>query len=255
MGKVVTIQIRKGGSGKTVTATNLSRGLSERGKKVLLIDLDPQANATISLDVYEPEKNIAAVLDEDNPTKISDAIVNTHGFDMIPGVPELTNIEKKLIVDVDVNKYRLLSDTLEDIKDQYDYIIIDNAPAESMLVYNSIIASDGYIIPAQTHPLAIGAIRQAEEVVEKARVLNKEIELLGILPTMYQQGTKTADSLIDTLITHYGDKVLLPPIPQTIKVPESQYTKQTIIELLPDHPASLAYLTLAGNIIKHYEEG
>lgn len=253
MARTVTVQIRKGGSGKTVTATNLAKGLSERGKKVLLIDLDPQANATTSFKIYEPEKNIAAVLDEGNPIKIGDAIIGVHGFDMVPGVLELTNIEKALMVEVNLNNYTILKDTLAEIKDQYDYIVIDNAPAESMLVYNSIIASDGYIIPAQTHPLAVGAIRQAEGVVEKARVLNKGIELLGILPTMYQQGTKTADSLIDTLVEHYGDKVLLPPIPQTIKVPESQYRGQTIIEFMPEHPASQAYLALADNIIKHYE--
>lgn len=249
--RVVSVIIRKGGSAKTTTAVNLAGALALKGKKVLLLDLDPQANATGTYQIYDTEKNIAKVLQE--RIKAEDAIVPVGLYDIIPGILDVGNVELQLEA-IDPTNWWKLYDALKTVKDLYDYIIIDNPPSESMLVYNSLVASDGYIVPIQLEPYAVQGIGQASTVAEKSRRISPNLEFLGVLPSIVPSPvTNLAKTYLKALSDMYGDKVFDVYIPRSTEIPTAQAMKQTILEFNPEHPASVAFSKLADIIINKYE--
>ena len=249
MGKVISVYIRKGGSGKTTTAINLASGLAKEGKKVLLVDMDSQYNATISLGVYEPEKDIKTVLDGNST--VQDSIVEVAGFYLLPGSGELQNNEANAINDGFI--LARIQNMLEPIKNEYDYIIIDTPPASHMLVYSALNASDAVIIPAQVHVLSVKGTRQALSMIDDVEKFTKrEVDLIGILPTMLQTHTNVGELLLEQLKKLYGSKVLPFSIPMTVRVIESQSVGQPLLDYAPENSASEAYRKLAKFVIKRY---
>lgn len=245
MTKVITVTLRKGGSGKTTTAVNLASGLAKHGKKVLLIDLDPQANATASLGL--DDTNLPVIAECLQGTKDIQAVINStlKGFDLIASNALLAQIEATMATEP--TRYAgVLKGFIEPIKANYDYIIIDTPPSESMLTVTALIASDYAIIPTQAHYLAMHGLQQALDLISRVQeAYNAKVAVLGIVPTMVQTGTNMADLFIQQVQTDYGDILLPYPIPHTIRVTESQLAGEPITDYEPSHPASVAYMQLA----------
>lgn len=247
MAKVITITLRKGGSGKTTTAVNLASSLAKHGKKVLLIDLDPQANATASLGMNDAElPNIAEVLA--GSKNIGQAVSQGPAFDIIASNAVLSQIEATMASDA-TTYGQLIKNHIEPIKPSYDYILIDTPPSESMLTISALVASDYVLIPTQAHYLAMKGLQQALELITRVKDTHgATVEVLGIVPTMVQSNTNMAELFIQQVESDYG-KLLLPyPVPHTIKITESQLAGEPITDYEPNHPASLAYLQLANYI-------
>lgn len=249
MAKVITITLRKGGSGKTTTAVNLASALSKHHKKVLLIDLDPQANATASLGL-DGTKDLPTVTELLQGTKpLQQVITNPNkGFDFIASNNLLSQVEPTLTSDP--TKYApIIRQLIEPIKAHYDYIVIDTPPSESMLTISALVASDYAVIPTQAHYLAMHGLQQALELINRIQqAYNTNVVTLGIVPTMVQSGTNMAELLVDQIKADYGDIVLPYSIPYTIRITESQLAGEPILDYEPAHPASIAYLQLAKHI-------
>lgn len=250
MAKVITITLRKGGSGKTTTAVNLASSLAKHNKRVLLIDLDPQANATASLGIDEVSlPNIAEALQ--GTKSLKDVIANQpSNFDIVPSNQILAQLEASMATDP--AKYAgVLKHHIEQVKPSYDYILIDTPPSESMLTVTALVASDYAIIPTQAHYLAMHGLQQALELINRVKQgYGANVEILGIVPTMVQTNTNIADLFLEQVGADYGDLLLPYPIPHTIKITESQLAGEPITEYEPHHPASTAYNKLAKHIIE-----
>ena len=248
MATVITVTLRKGGSGKTTTAVNLASSLAKHGKKVLLLDLDPQANATVSLGIDSVNTpNIADVL---QGTREIQHVINdpVKGFDLIPSNQILAQIEATLASDP--AKYAtIIKDLLAPLLPHYDYILIDTPPSESMLTITALVASDYALIPTQAHYLAMHGLQQALDLITRVQEgYGANVEILGIVPTMVQSGTNIADMFIEQIKTDYPDLLLPYPIPHSIKLTESQLAGEPITDYDPNHPASVAYMQLAKHI-------
>lgn len=244
MGKIITITIRKGGSGKTSTAVNLASGLAKQGKKVLLVDLDSQANAGIALGVADDVNNIATVL---GGKDINEAIRQVGDLYLVPSSNDLSGYESQLTANSDLYA---IKDRLDPIKNDYDYIILDTPPSDGIMTRNALVASDYALIPAQAQTFAIKGLQQALELTQTIiDKYNPNLKLAGILPTMWQGNTNVGNLFIEQLKDEYKDKLLPFSIPLTIKVTESQLVGQPILDYDPSHPTSKIYLDLANYII------
>lgn len=248
MATVITVTLRKGGSGKTTTAVNLASGLAKHGKKVLLVDLDPQANATLSLGIDSVNSpNIADVL---QGIKQVQHVINdpVKGFDLIPSNEVLAQVEATMASD-HATYALVVKNAIAPLQAKYDYILIDTPPSESMLTVSALVASDYALIPTQAHYLAMHGLQQALDLITRVKEgYGANVEILGIVPTMVQTGTNIADLFIEQVKSDYGELVLPYPIPHSIKLTESQLAGQPIIDYDPKHPASIAYMQLAKHI-------
>lgn len=245
MGKILTVTIRKGGSGKTSTAVNLASGLAKQGKKVLLVDLDSQANAGIALGVTDELSNLATVLGSGR--SISEAVRPVYDLYLVPSSGDLSGYENALTASSDLYA---LKDRLDPIRDDYDYIILDTPPSDGIMTRNALVASDYALIPAQAQTFAIKGLQQALNLTQTIKdKYNPNLKLAGILPTMWQGNTNVGNLFIEQLQDEYKDKLLPFAIPLTIKVTESQLVGQPILDYDPSHPTSKIYLDLAKYII------
>lgn len=245
MGKIITIIIRKGGSGKTSTAVNLASALAKQGKRVLLVDLDSQANAGLGLGVVDEINNIASVLS--GAISVNDAIHQVGDIYLIPSSSELANYENALTAQAEVFAIKSL---LEPIKNNYDYIIIDTPPSDGIITRNALVASDYALIPAQAQTFAIKGLQQALDLLAKVKErYNPNLELAGIVPTMLQVNTNVGGLFMSQLKGDYQAKLLPYAIPLTVKITESQLLGKPITDYEPNHPASTAYIGLAKYII------
>lgn len=250
MAKVITITLRKGGSGKTTTAVNLASSLARAGKKVLLIDLDPQANATISLGV-DPT-NTPSITEVLSGAREIQHVVNdpSRGFDIIPSNQQLAQIEASLATNPSGYAH-IIKTAISPLLPRYDFVLIDTPPSESMLTVTALTASDYALIPTQAHYLAMHGLGQAVDLIRRVQAgYNPELQILGIVPTMVQTGTNMANLFIEQVKETYPDTLLPYPVPHTIKITESQAMGIPITEYEPNHPASQAYIQLANYIIE-----
>lgn len=247
MAKILTVVIRKGGSGKTTTAINLASGLAKQGKRVLLVDLDSQANASEALRISDSERNIASVLS--GRLTISDAIQPVKDFYLLASTAELADYEPSLTAHFNLHAVKSL---LDQVRQDFDYIVIDTPPSDGILTRNGLVASDLAIIPTQAHYLAVKGLHKALELLDDVKQVNPTLELIGILPTMLQHGTNVGDLFMEQLQNDHADKVLPHAIPLTIKVTESQLVGQPLLDYAPTHKASEAYIDLAKDIIKKH---
>ena len=254
MARKITISLRKGGSGKTTTAVNLATGLFKRGKKTLLIDLDPQANATISVGInpLTLEKHINSLFTDIN-VKTQEAIIKTSfGLPIIPSHPDLAETEAGMRA----TQIGLLKSLLEPIEKDFDFIVIDTPPAESYLTVNAMATSDEVIIPLQTHYLAMRGLQDALQEIDQVRQgLNPKLKVAGILPTMVNNRTNIAKTVLDAVSEAY-DKYLYPfQVDFSIKHAEATLAGLPIVIYDPTHQGSLAYMKLADRVIKGGENG
>ena len=250
MGKIIAIANQKGGVGKTTTSVNLAASLGVLEKKVLLIDADPQANATsgLGIDVESVEIGTYQLLEHTN-TAIEAAIpTETPNLDIIPAHIDLVAIEIEL-VDKDQREY-MLKKALEEIKDQYDYILIDCAPSLGLLTLNALTAADAVIIPIQCEYFALEGLGKLLNTIKSVqKIHNKNLDIEGLLLTMYDSRLRLSNQVVDEVQKHFNDMVFSTIIQRNVKLSEAPSYGENIINYDASSKGASNYLSLAKEII------
>ena len=218
MGITISVINQKGGVGKTTTAVNLAASLSALEKKVLLIDMDPQGNAT-SMSSIE-EENFNTIYDMMADPEVSAVYQTKMPFlKIIPCNSDLTGAEIELL-EVE-NREFVLKETLKKLKDKFDFIIIDSPPTLNILTVNNMVASDGIIIPIQCEYFALEGLSRIIETMKSIKNLNPAVEIYGILLTMYDKRVKLTYEVENDVREHFGELVFQTVIPRNVKLSES----------------------------------
>jgi chromosome partitioning protein len=220
----LSISIQKGGSGKTTTALNLAAAFREMGRKVLLVDLDPQSNLTQAMGfLEEPEPNIYHLLKSEaagQETDVRSAIYQANGMDILPANLELSAAELELVSVY--GRENLMKSILEPILNEYEYIIIDCPPSIGMLTVNALVASDYIIMPLQAEYLPLKGLRSFIRAFQGVRKLNPNLEILGVLLTRFDSRLGMNHSILRQLEEEYGDKVFFNKIRTNIALARAQ---------------------------------
>ncbi len=256
MGKIISLINQKGGVGKTTTSINLSASLAILNKKVLLVDLDPQCNATtgIGLNKGEIDKSVYNVLN--NTCKIEEAIVKTKykNLYVLPANINLAGIDieiEQAKENTNVSKSEQLKYHIEQIKDKYDYIIIDCPPALGIITTNALTASDSVIIPVQCEFFALEGITQLlRAIMYTQQNLNPKLSIEGVLLTMLDVRTNLGLEVVEEIRKYFKDKVYNTIIPRLIRLTEAPSHGKPIIAYDPKSRGSEAYLNLAKEVIE-----
>ncbi len=222
MAKVITVTNQKGGVGKTTTSINLSFYLAKAGKKTLLIDFDPQGNATsgLGIDKHELERTMCDVMLGD--CELKDIILpnKVKRLFVAPTIPELANVEVQM--GEMENKFLILKQAINSVSDDYDYIIIDSPPSLSLLTVNGMIAAQYLLLPVQTEFYALEGVAQLLKSMELVRkALNPDLELLGVLATMYDRRTTLSSQVLAEVKKFFKDKVFETTIPRNVRLAEA----------------------------------
>lgn len=250
MPRVLVITNQKGGVGKTTTSINLAASLVTAGRKVLLVDLDPQGNATMGsgIDKRGLKATVYQVLLGETSISAVRLRSQSGGFDVIPANRELAGAEVEM-VDLPERETRLKT-ALEDIKDQYDFVLIDCPPALNLLTVNGLCAADAVMIPMQCEYYALEGLSDLVQTIKKVRAsLNPGLEIEGLLRTMYDPRNMLAQQVSDQLQQHFGDKVYRTVIPRNIRLAEAPSHGLPVLNFDRQSKGALAYLALAGEMI------
>ena len=250
MGKIIAIANQKGGVGKTTTSINLAACLGVLEKKVLLIDADPQANATsgIGIDVESVEIGTYQLLE--HSYKAKDAILKTEtpNLDIIPAHIDLVAIEIEL-VDKDQREY-MLKKALQSIKNDYDYILIDCAPSLGLLTLNALTASDAVIIPIQCEYFALEGLGKLLNTIKSVqKIHNSELDIEGLLLTMYDSRLRLSNQVVEEVQKHFNDMVFKTIIQRNVRLSEAPSYGESIINYDASSRGAINYLSLAKEII------
>lgn len=248
MAKTIVATLRKGGSGKTTTAINLATALMERQKKTLLIDLDPQANATIGVgqDPTQLRKHINQLFTDVKTTPEEIIMKTPFGLDLMPSHPSLADTEAGM----KATQIGSLKAIIQPIDNLYDYIIIDTPPSETFLTVNALATANEVIIPLQTHFLAMKGLQaQLVEIEQIRKGLNPNLNISGILPTMVNHRTNISQTILESIKQEYGDLVYPFQINWSIRHTEASLAGEPIIYYDPSHQGSKAYRKLANTFI------
>ena len=255
MGKILAVTNQKGGVGKTTTAINLAASLAATKRRVLLMDLDPQGNATMGSGVnkHEIENGAYEVLMGEVPAAQAVLKVESAGYDLLPGNGDLTAAEVNLLT-ADKRETRL-RDALLPLRADYDYILIDCPPSLNMLTLNALTAADGVFIPMQCEYYALEGLSALVATVDRLRkTVNPRLEIEGLLRTMYDPRNNLANEVSAQLIMHFGDKVYRTMIPRNVRLAEAPSFGLPALKHDSTSRGALAYLALAGEMLRRGEK-
>ena len=254
MGRIISIANQKGGVGKTTTAINLSTVLAKRNKKTLLIDMDPQGNATSGIGIEKNlEKSTYNLLIEED--QIEEVILKTDikNLDICPSTINLAGAEVELVSMM--SREMRLKEKLESIKDNYDYILIDCPPSLGLITLNAFTASNSVLIPVQCEYYALEVLGQLLNTVKLVKKhLNKDLEIEGALLTMFDTRTNLSKQVVDEVKRYFGDKVYKTVIPRNVKLSEAPSYGMPITVYDPRSKGAKCYDKLGKEVIKNNEE-
>ncbi len=254
MARIIAIANQKGGVGKTTTAVNLAAALAAAPKRVLLVDLDAQGNATMGSGIDKREVAASTcdlLLGESNATDIR--LSAPEGYDLLPGNIDLTAAEIQLMEQE--GREQRLKQALAPIRDQYDYILIDCPPALSLLTLNALAAADSVIVPMQCEYYALEGLSALVETIEQLRQrLNPALEIEGVLRTMFDIRNNLANAVSAQLTDYFGDRVFRTIVPRNVRLAEAPSHGQSIVGYDRASRGGVAYLGLAGELIRRTEE-
>lgn len=247
MAKVIAFANQKGGVAKTTTTLNLGVALAERGKRVLLVDLDPQGNLTMSQGMNPDaiERSMFDVLVHRIP--ISD-VIHTVEVDIAVSSIDLAGAE--LALSALIGRERALDKALVEVRERYDYILMDTPPSLGLLTINAFVAATSVIVPVQCEYLSLRGLVQLENTLAMVREnLNPEVRVEGIVPTMYDGRTLHAREAIEILEEHFGDLVYETRIRKTVRYAEAPVKGSSVLKYDPSGPAAQAYRDLAKEVL------
>jgi chromosome partitioning protein len=252
MKRVIAVANQKGGVGKTTTAVNLAASLTATKRRVLLIDLDPQGNATMGcgIDKHRLARTTCDVLLGDCSARESLQPVEYGGFQLMPANQDLTAAEVRLL-GMTVGREFKLRNALKPIRDDFDVVLVDCPPALNMLTVNALVAADSVMVPMQCEYYALEGLSALMQTVEQIRgSINTELEIEGLLRTMFDPRNNLANEVSAQLIQHFGDKVFRTIIPRNVRLAEAPSFGRPILFHDKESRGALAYLALAGEMIR-----
>ncbi len=250
MGRIFAVSNQKGGVGKTTTSVNLSAGLAALGKKVLLIDADPQGNATTGLGIFKAslKASIYDVLIDSLPAK--EAIIPTeiNNLSLLPANIDLAGAGLELVKIR--SRESVLRKALKEIKDNYDYIIIDCPPSLELITLNCLTACDSVIVPIQCEFFALEGLSQLVQTINLVKKgFNPDICIEGVLLTMYDKRTNLSVQVVEEVRNNFKGKVFDTLIPRNIRLGEAPSFGQSIFDYAPDSSGAMAYMDLVNEIV------
>lgn len=255
MAHVIAITNQKGGVGKTTTTVNLAASLAQENLRVLLVDLDPQGNATMGSGVEKNELEVSVydALMEPEQTAQNLAHSEIAGFDLLPSNADLTAAEVHLL-QLD-NKEQRLKQAISSVSDKYDYVLIDCPPSLNMLTLNALVASDSVIIPMQCEYYALEGLSALLSTIQQVQGhINPKLEIEGILRTMYDPRNRLSLEVSRQLFNHFSDKVYRTVIPRNVRLAEAPSFGVPVFFHDKASTGSKAYLALAGEIVRKNQE-
>ncbi len=253
--RILAIANQKGGVGKTTTCVNLAASLAATKNKVLLVDLDPQGNATMGcgIDKHELETSVYDVLVDQLSVAEVKQFSESGNFDVLPANEDLTAAEVELL-NID-NKERRLAEALENLPSAYDFVLIDCPPSLNMLTLNGLVAADGVLIPMQCEYYALEGLSALMNTVTRvAETVNPKLKVEGLIRTMYDPRNSLTTDVSAQLSKHFGDRLYRTVIPRNVRLAEAPSFGLPAMVYDKKSRGAVAYLALAGEVLRRIEQ-
>lgn len=251
--RIISVVNQKGGVGKTTTAINMAAALSEFGKFVLLVDMDPQGNATSGVGVVKAELEHGLYEALAKQKRLHDVVYNTghEGLRVVPSTPNLAGANVELI-DVERREHQL-ADLLSEIEHAYDYVIIDCPPSLGLLTINSLVAADEILIPVQAEYYALEGLSQLLETIQLVQSnLKPDLKIMGAVITMFDKRTRLSEDVMNELYKYFPDTIFRSVIPRTVRLAEAPSFGQSIFHYEPGGKGAKAYQRLAEEVLQRH---